>query len=54
MYKYKGKIFIVGIPARDLTNDEYETHSKKIKKYEKAMGVKIYSKVEEDKKEEGK
>lgn len=45
---WTGSAFILGIPARNLTVEEYKEHKKTIDEYEKASNLEIYSVVYED------
>lgn len=43
--KYVGGGYIIGVPARDLTDDEEKQHGKVIREQEKLTGVRLYDAV---------
>lgn len=44
MYRYTGAGYIHGVPARDLTDDEYKAFRRQIAACEKASGIVLYVK----------
>lgn len=49
-----GGSYILGVPARDLTDEEEREHGKIIREQEKASGLKLYEKQDAPKPEKAK
>lgn len=43
MVKYSGGAYIHGVPARDLTEEEWKKYKSVIRKQEKIIGIKLYT-----------
>lgn len=49
--KWTGTAFILGVPARTLTIEEYKQYKKTIDEYEKASNLELYQITYEEKQE---